>query len=216
MNLDKLHPPNNPDKFFPWLKDASEEHWERVEINRSIYGFQIQRGTKWLPGLSDEEVVEYEKAMGFSFPEIYKLFLRHMNGTDNPTINVYGECGEPYRYASGYYSYPRDLNTVRETIKWIHDDFGVTPEHIEESEIPRIMPIVSHRFLVMDRCAKNPILSMYGRDSIFYASSLESFLVNDIFKRDGIIIVAHEPAVEVKFWLDDEATSCLIEAKGEI
>ena len=154
MNLETLHPPNNPDKFFPWLKGASEGHWECVEINRSIYGFQLQRGTTWLPGLSSVEVTEYEKAMGFSFPEIYRLFLRCMNGTDMPAINVYGECGEPYRYASGYYSYPRDLAAVMDTIKWIHDDFGLTPDFIDENKIPRIMPIVSHRFLVMDRCAK--------------------------------------------------------------
>jgi hypothetical protein len=216
MNLENLQPPNNPNEFFPWLKMSSEEHWDSIEINRGIFGFQIQKGTKWLPGLSDEEITEYEREIGFSFPDIYKLYLRHMNGTDKPTINVYGERGEPYRYASGYYSYPRDLDAVKDTIKWIHDDFGVTPDFIEEHKIPRIMPIVSHRCLVIDRCAENPVLSMYGRDSIFYASSLESFLVNDIFKGDRIIIVVNEPAVEVKFWLDDEAASYMIEANGDI
>ncbi|MEO6656457.1 MAG: SMI1/KNR4 family protein, partial [Pyrinomonadaceae bacterium] len=180
-NLENMQPPNNPDEFFPWLKKASEEYWETIEINQGIFGFQIQKGTKWLPGLSDEEVVKYEKEMGVSFPEIYKLYLKYMNGTDEPAINVYGECGEPYRYASGYYSYPRDWDSVKEKIKWIYDDFGVTPEFIEETKIPPIMPIVSHRFIVLDRCAKNPVLSMYGRDSIFYAPSLESFLANDIF-----------------------------------
>jgi hypothetical protein len=30
------------------------------------------------------------------------------------------------------------------------------------------------------------------------------------------MIVANEPAVAVKFWLDDEATTCVIEAEGEI
>lgn len=216
MDLGNIQPPTNPDEFFTWLKKASEEHWESVEINRSVFGFQPQRGTKWLPGLSDEEVAEYEKVMGFSFPEIYKLYLKNMNGTDIPTINVYGECGEPYRYASGYYSYPRDLGVVKGTIKWIHDDFGVKPEFIEENNIPHIMPIVSHRFLVVDRCAENPVLSMYGRDSILYAPSLAGFLVNDISKGDGITIVADESAVEVKFWLDDEVASGVVEAGGEI
>lgn len=214
MYIEDLHPPDKPEVFFPWLKKASEEHWQSVEINRGIYGFQIQKGTKWLRGLSDEEIAEFEREMGCPFPEIYKLYLRHMNGTDKPTINVYGDCGEPYRYASGYYSYPRDLDDVRDTIKWIHDDFGITPESIENHKIPRIMPIVSHRFLVMDRCAGNPVLSMYGRDSIFYAPSLETFLVNDIFK--GGIIVADESADELKFWLDDQAASRVIETNDEI
>ncbi|HZE69035.1 MAG TPA: SMI1/KNR4 family protein [Pyrinomonadaceae bacterium] len=216
MDLENIHPPNNPDKFFPWLKEMSERYWETIEINRGIFGFQIQKATKWLPGLSDEQIAEYEKEMGFSFREVYKLYLRQMNGTDLPTINIYGECGEPYRCASGYYSYPRDLTTVKETIKWVHEEFGVTPEFIEENKIPRIMPIVSHRFFVVDQCAEAPVLSMYGRDSIFYAPSLESFLVNDIFKGGRITIVADDSAVEVKFWLDDEAATNVIEAEGEI
>jgi hypothetical protein len=216
MKLENLQPPHNPDEFFPWLKKASEEHWGSVEINRGIFGFQIQRGAKWLPGLSGEEIADYEKEIGFSFPEIYKLYLKNMNGTDKPNVNVYGECGEPYRYAPGYYSYPRDLVAVKDTIRWIYDDFGVTPEFIEENQIPHIMPIVGHRFLVVDRCVGNPVLSMYGRDSIFYAPSLESFLVGDIFKGDGITIIADESDVGVKFWLDEEAASRVIEAGGEI
>lgn len=215
MNLENLQPPINPDKFFPWLKKASEEYWESVEINPVIFGFQIQKGTKWLPGLSDEEIARYEKEMGFCFPEVYQVYLKHMNGTDQPTINVYGQCGEPYRYASGYYSYPRDLDAVKGKIRWIHDDFGVTTQFIDENKIPRIMPIVSHKFLVVDRCTGNPVLSMYGRDSIFYAQSLESFLVDYIFREGRILIVLNEPAVEVKYWLDDEAASFLTESNTD-
>ena len=36
-----------------------------------------------------------------------------MNGTDKPAVNVYGKSGEPYAYAPGYYSYPRDLEAVK-------------------------------------------------------------------------------------------------------
>ena len=204
MNLEDLRPPLNLDEFFPWLKRTSDEYWDNVEIDRSIFGFQIQKGTKWLPGLSNEKIVEYEKEIGFSFPENYKVYLKHMNGTDRSTINVYGECGEPYRYGIGFYSYPRDLEMVRRRIKWIHEEFEVTPTFVEEQQIPRLMPIVSHRFLVVDRCAANPILSMYGRDSILYAFSLEAFLLNEIFRRDGIIVAVNEPAVDVKYWLNAE------------
>jgi hypothetical protein len=44
-----------------------------------------------------------------------------------------------------------------------------------------IMPIVSHRFLVIDGCDSNTVLSMKGTDVIAYASSLRNFLYNDIF-----------------------------------
>ena len=210
MDLENIIAPKNPDKFFPWLKENSERYWQTVEINGGIYGFQIQKGTKWLPGLSEQEVAEYEKEMGFSFPEVYKLFLKHMNGTDIPTINIYGQSGEPYQYAFGYYSYPRDLSTVKEQIEWIYEEFGVTPEFIDKNRIPRIMPIVGHRFLVMDHCAGAPVLSMYGRDTIYYGRSLESFLIDDIFEGGRIMISADTAPVEVKFWLDDETATELI------
>ena len=202
-------------EFFPWLKGTSEEFWETIEIDKSIFGFQVQKGTKWLPGLSNEDIVDYESEMGFCFPHNYKIYLRHMNGTDASRINVYGDCGGPYRYSPGFYSYPRDIEAVRNKIRWIHEEFGVTPEFVEEQQIPRIMPIVSHKFLVVDRCSENPILSMYGRDCIFFASSLESFLVNEIFSR-GIVITVNEPAVAVKYWLDEEANSQMIEAGSDI
>ncbi len=76
MYLDNVQPPNIPDDFFSWLKKTSEEHWAHVEINRDIYGFQVQKDTKWLRGLSDEEIAKYEQEMGFSFPDIYKTYLR--------------------------------------------------------------------------------------------------------------------------------------------
>ncbi len=210
MNFEDLRPPVKRNEFFLWLKKRSEEYWESVEIKRNVFGFQIQRGTKWLHGLTSSDIAEYEREIGFSFSENYKIYLRHMNGTDTPTINVYGLCGEPYRYSPGYYSYPRDLEAVKDKIKWIHEEFGVTPELIEEKQIPRIMPLVSHRFLVVDRCAENPILSIQGRDSIFFASSLESFLVNDIFRGDEVRITVNEPAVEVQCWLDGEVNSRII------
>jgi len=70
--------------------------------------------------------------------------------------------------------------------------------------------------LVVDQCAEAPVLSIYGRDSIFYAPSLKVFLVNDIFKRGRITTIANESAVEVRFWLEDEAATNVIEAEGEI
>lgn len=192
--------PKNPDQFFPWLKTESEKLWENIEPNKAVYGFQLQAGTKWLPGLDDEQIANYEKDLGFVFPEIFKAFLKHMNGTDLHTVNVYGESGEPYAYSVGYYSYPRDIKVVKDMITWILEKYKISEEDLENLEIPHILPIVSHRFLVADRCDTNPVLSMYGTDTILYADSLQSFLVGDIFSN-------HQPQtdlqeVKVKFWLE--------------
>ncbi|MDQ3819909.1 MAG: hypothetical protein M3362_19850, partial [Acidobacteriota bacterium] len=43
MSIGNLQPPDNPAEFFPWLKKASEEHWETIEINRAFSDFKRVR-----------------------------------------------------------------------------------------------------------------------------------------------------------------------------
>ncbi len=194
--------PAIPEKFFPWLKKTSEHAWETVPLNDNIYGFQIQAGTKWNPGLSTDQIAQYEADMGFAFPPIFKQYLNVMNGTNKETINIYARCGEPFRYAPGFYAYPKDLTTIKEKIQWIYDDCQVTPPRVEAEAIPHIIPITGHRFLVVDRCPSNPVLSMYGNDIILYSQNLMNFLVDEIFFN-------HRPDPNlpenllVKFWLDE-------------
>jgi hypothetical protein len=196
------HPPSDPQQFFPWLKVASEQVWVQALIHHHIYGFQIQPGTCWLPGLTEHEIGHYEAELGFAFPTIYKLFLKQMNGTDKFAVNVYGESGTPYAYAPAYYSYPRDIAIVRDYIDWVYKEFDITPEDVDQQQIPHILPITGHRFLVMDRGETHAVLSMYGRDTIIYAPSLQAFLVNDIF--DNHSFEVPDSAINVRFWLEDE------------
>src|SRR5579864_9330963 len=99
--------------FLIEFKRATETMWRDGSINPHIYGFQFQRGTRWVAGLSDGKIVEFEDCLGTRFPHDFRSFLLAMNGTDLPTLNVYGSCGEPPREGIGVYSYPRDLETVK-------------------------------------------------------------------------------------------------------
>ena len=199
--MEKLEIPKNPIEFFVWLKESSERYWENIEIKKGIFGFQTQSKTKWLAGLSEKKIKEYEKELGFLFPEIYKLYLQNMNGTDKPAINIYGHS-ETVAYASEYYSYPRDLEIVKDKIKWIYEEFSINEEIVLSEKIPHIIPIVGHRFLIADNCVNNPILSIYGIDSILYAPNLESFLVAGIFQNHSFI--ATEIDFQLKLWLDGD------------
>jgi len=197
-----LQPPNDPEQFFMWFKATSEHEWIRAAINPHIYGFQIQAGTRWLPGLTESEIACFEAELGCSFPSIYRLFLKHMNGTDKLAVNVYGKSGAPYRYNPAYYSYPRDRAVIKQYIDWIYAEFKVTPETVDQQDIPHIVPITSHRFLIVDRCETHPVLSMHGRDTIIYASSLQTFLIHDIFRNHRR--EASDVPINMRFWLDDE------------
>ena len=201
MNVKDFSIHENPNVFFAWLKKMSEKVWENAELKQGVFGFQTQRGTKWLEGLTENEIQDYESELGFDFPEIYKFYLRNMNGTDKSAVNIYGN-GETTAYAPNFYSFPRDLEAVKDRIKWIYDEFFVDEEEVKREKIPHIIPIVSHRFLIADNCAENPVLSMYGRDVIVYAPNLQKFLIADIFENHSI--VKTDLNYEIKLWLDDD------------
>lgn len=200
MNIENYPIHENPNVFFSWLKKTSEKVWESTEIKRGIFGFQTQKETKWLDGLSEDEIKEFENELGFEFPDIYKFYLRNMNGTDKPAKNIYGN-EESVGFAPNFYSYPRDLAVLKDYINWIYEEFSVDEEVVKREKIPHIIPIVGHRFLIADNCAENPVLSMYGTDAILYAPNLQSFLVEHIFSESSS--VPFELDYEIKFWLDD-------------
>jgi hypothetical protein len=107
---------DNVEEFFAWLKPESERYWSSLQINPSSYGFQIQPGTKWRPGLSDAQIEQYQSEIGFHFPAGVRAYLRHMNGTDLPTVNVYGSSGTPHAFGPGFYSYPDDLTRIKDIL----------------------------------------------------------------------------------------------------
>jgi hypothetical protein len=82
-----------------------------------------------MAGLSAEQIAEYENALGTKskFPHDFKAFLQAMNGTDLPTLNVYGYCGELPRNSVGVYSYPRDVEV------WAVPFNGRRPSHEPEN-----------------------------------------------------------------------------------
>jgi hypothetical protein len=92
--------------FLVEFKRATEARWAvQAPILRSM-DFQIQRGARWNPGLSDEQLKQYEAVVGFRFPPDVRELLREMNGTDLPTLDVYGKSGEPARESVGVCAFP--------------------------------------------------------------------------------------------------------------
>ena len=106
-----------------------------------------------------------------------------MNGTDIPTLNVYGNSGYPPRQSVGVYSYPRDMGIVEQQIenvrecrvelgKTLSDQGFVLPAEAS------LVPIYGSRYLV---CTSDPnssvVLSIEdGADAIVYGDSLKGYL----------------------------------------
>lgn len=155
-----------------------------------IYGFQFQRGTRWNPGLSEETIAEYESVLRARFPHDFRTFLRAMNGTDIPTLNIYGYCSEPPRQSVGIYSYPRDIEIVKRRIEDVCESRAeITTDLAEQgfdlSVEATLVPIYGHRYVVCTSdLNSSAVLSVvvYSTDAIVYGKSLREYLETEFLK----------------------------------
>ena len=200
-----LPQPDDSVSFFETVKNESEKFWVDTSPNKGIYGFQIQQDTKWRQGLSDTELQEFENYLGFSFPTPLRNLYKTMNGLTKQGVNLYGNDGTPPAFRSVFYSYPDDIQLIQKQVDGIYEATSVKKEHLENLDVSRIFPVYGHRFMLID-IPKNPILSMYGDDIIYYAENLSKLLANEIFS--GVIYNVSDfespPQLqpEIKFWLD--------------
>jgi hypothetical protein len=171
------------DGFLQTLKQTTESRWQNRAIHRQVYGFQFQAGTRWNPGLDEGTIAEYEASLGVKFPDDFRTFLGKMNGTDLPTLNVYGDSGEPHREGVGVYAYPKDLPLIKDLISRVsqgRDQLQITMEE-QGFTIPShcdFVPIYLHRYVL---CTKNAsestVLSIHdSTDAIVYGATLAEYL----------------------------------------
>jgi hypothetical protein len=173
--------------FLAELKRTTEAKWSSLTIDPSIYGFQFQPSTRWMPGLSDEQIAAYEGILGVKLPDDFKTFLGAMNGTDLPTLNVYGSSGVPPRQSPGVYSYPRDLEVVKQLIEVVQEnrDDVVLDLSSQGFHLPAqatLVPIFGHRYLVcMQKLNTSVVLSVVVDevDAIVFGNSLREYLTKE-------------------------------------
>lgn len=176
--------------FLAEFKRATEAKWRDQPINPHISGFQFQPGTRWNPGLSDEQISAYEDVLGVRFPRDFCEFLRVMNGTDLPTLNIYAYCGEPPRWWIGVYSYPRDLEVVKRMMEDVQKDRSTLTTTMAEQgftlpPVFSLVPIYGHRYLVCTSdLDSSVVLSIDGADdAIVYGDSLRRYLETEFLQR---------------------------------
>ncbi len=205
MNIDfiKLPEPTDDLDFFEAIKDLSEAYWANSEINKGLYGFQIQNGTKWRKGLADNEINDFEGALGFKFPKPLRNFYKTMNGHDKKGINVFGNSGSTPIYSPTYYSFPDDIEIVKDKIAWIYEATDMNEDKLLQNGISRIFPVRGHRFVLIDK--PHQILSMHGNDIIPWADSISKLIATDIFSNiENVSDFESNPDnFKIKFWLDE-------------
>jgi len=108
-----------------------------------------------------------------------------MNGTDLPTVNIYGDSGTPAQKGVGVYSYPRDLEIVKMRIADVNNSRQEIRQMLAEQGCKvaygfQLMPIYGHRYvLCTSDLASSSVLSIHGNDVIVYEDSLREYLTKE-------------------------------------
>jgi hypothetical protein len=173
--------------FLAEFKKATEKKWSQQSVSPAVSGFQFQRGTRWNPGLSDDKIAEYENVLGVQFPFDFRAFFRVMNGTDIATLNVYANCGEPHRMSVGVYSYPQDLEIVKQRIEDVRESRDEIAADLREqgfdlSTGAGLVPIYGHRYVVCtSNLCRSAVLSIvvHSVDAIVHGNSLQEYLEHE-------------------------------------
>jgi hypothetical protein len=170
--------------LFQLFKSTTENHWASSQYQlKAVYGYQPQPNSTWLPGLTTQQIHEFELQVQATFPNDFKCYLSHLNGIDLPEINVYGFSGEPHVRRTQAYSYPRDMTLIKEMMSYISEDYDeIIEELTEQGSLPvgsavKFIPLYGHRYLA---CTPNlnesNIYSIVGSDAILFANSIEDYM----------------------------------------
>lgn len=193
--------PKDYTAFLHWFKQKTETHWSR--ISKSDDESWLMNG-KWI-GLKDEQIKQVEAQYQISFTPEHKEFLKILHSVNKkcPT-EFYNEKNEIYTKNEPYfYNWLTDEKIIKEQMNWPYktifydvkkkfwlNSWEKRPKLDDELQevflneyqnAPKLVPIYAHRFVVNHHeNAENPILSVWGTDTIVYGWNIKHYLLNEL------------------------------------
>ncbi|MFT3822978.1 MAG: SMI1/KNR4 family protein [Chitinophagaceae bacterium] len=195
--------------FFVTLKNMTEKYWRICYPDDSMYGLQVQHGTRWCRGLTDDEIGGLEHLLGQRLPSTLRYFYQTMNGLSLPGIDVHASDGRDPSYATYFYSYPEHLTAIQNAIAMAYTTMGLKYEaFFPQKDLPAIFPITYGHFVLTDEPAC-PVLSIKQGHVLYCADSLCKFLVTECLGDvlENVEDYENEVApISVKLWLEEGAS----------
>lgn len=163
------------------IKNESEKYWETKVLKPNVYGFQIQTGSKWNEGLTNNEITAFESDVGFTFSQQIKDFYTAMNGLNMDGINIYaGSVPESnYKYYPAFFSYPKDIEIIKENIKHLEETNGLSYEDLPDHQ--KLLPLQANKYILNN--TTGVILSMHPNDNIVFSNSIIEYLQESLFNK---------------------------------
>jgi hypothetical protein len=160
-----------------WLhfKNKTEQIWSNQDPNPRVWGYQIQRNTKWLPGYNKEEITEIEKILHTTLPDDISTLLSYTKGLDKPqiNINVDNRLSNSWHLSLDYLpdNYSKDLKhlEIEGSLDQLKTEFNLQNYHL--------VPIYSHRYVVTNETGDvYKVFSIWGTDIIVYGDNVWDYL----------------------------------------
>ena len=202
--------PEDLREFLHWVKDRTETIWQQDSflVDDDMHKYSWLRDAKW-QGLTPAEIDALEIKYNIKFTPDHRLFLEILHTIDKLEPYEYTESPEEdadvfIEHHHFFYNW-NDEQTIEEKSHWAYDtifydvaeedgvwlkSWGERPKNKKEQEkifaewynkAPKLLPIKAHRFIVSEPLASdNPILSIWGSDTIVYGWNLKSYLLREI------------------------------------
>lgn len=198
-------PPQFNEEFLTWFRNQTEATWRDYETAtlkdyyaRGVGGDDWQRGTRWLAGLSEQEIATIERHWKLQFPPDYRLFLKMLHSVDKPLSRARYVDSNKLAMMAGpsFYNWQTENALIEQAYEKVIDGIFFDVQHnnvwfkswgekptTEEAQratlrelvaaAPRLVPIFGHRFLLAEPCRQaNPVLSIHQTDIIVYSPNL--------------------------------------------
>jgi hypothetical protein len=219
--------------FIESLRISTEAAWREHQPRRVMPGdaggLDWQSGTRWRGGMSDAEIEAAETTYGLVFPPDYRLFLSTLHTPDPQMVGAfYRGSGLVAAVGREIPDWTGDRTAIDDFLNWPleglvwsleaealwHEKWGPRPrgrrqrEHRVRTlaaEGAQLVPVLGHRYLAGpgDR-PDNPVISIYGIDTIVYAPTLRDYLPMDLpassQTRDAI--GWQDSVAPIPFWQD--------------
>jgi len=177
-------------KKIDWIafKEKTEKAFAHLSLQKDIWGYQIQKGTKWEAGLTPKTIEVIEEKWGFALPNEYKRMLRVINGFDQPHMAYDPDQQAIKDKDRKCYQYPIDFDKVQPLLQTIHQNMDYVQQTLEEAQLPAqkiegFVPLYGHRALVVfEDKTRTPVISVWSQDIIIYGENLYQYWLNELQK----------------------------------
>lgn len=99
MSGDQTYPVEFDAQFLDWFRERTESAWAALPtmtsqeilagyVENGAGGSEFQRGSRWLGGMSEEQIAQIERTQRLTFPPEYHLFLRQLHTLDRPMLTA--------------------------------------------------------------------------------------------------------------------------------